>query len=103
MAKWFKAPNTPGLWWYWLLGSAAVRVTQVSRLHGYGWTTPKKLAGKLCVWTDGWGEAANKARLWCRGTRTPKLPPLKLQKWLERKYCGPIVRSRSRRRKCDAR
>lgn len=91
MTRWFKAPNTTGLWWYWLLGSSVVRHQDVLRSYGLlPWT--KNIKGKLCVVTDGLREASKTARLWCRSTTRPKLPPMKLRKWLEHKHCGNCKR-----------
>lgn len=71
--KWFKAPNSTGLWWYWLLGSDMVRFQGVFRYED-----------KLCIDNgDGPFLVTRPLRLWCRSTSRPKLPSKKLQKQLE--------------------
>ena len=86
---WFRRPNTPGLWWYWLLGSGLVRTQTVFR--NIGFFSPE-LKGRLEVANDpnSCFGIASMARLWCRSTATPQLPPKRLRDRLEAEYVkGP--------------
>lgn len=70
--RWLRGPTSTGLWWFWLLGSSIVRCQQVVLMNN-----------RLCVFNDGFRQANKCARLWCKATRHPKLPPVHLRKKLE--------------------
>lgn len=91
-AVWFRWPNTTGLWWYWLLGSGMIRTQMIHRNVGF---FRPELKGRLEVVNNEQGPNGVKrmARLWCRSTARPGLPPKKMRNELEARFvggrCGP--------------
>ncbi len=84
--KWLRGPTCPGLWWYWLLGSGVVRHQDVIRMRGWGMFGCPTEPG-LYVQTTGWKRVNQTARLWCKQASKPKLPPKRLQRELEQRFC----------------